>query len=788
MMLPRLLFQGLFLLTASLQGAETQRRVVLQLRGDHQFQFAGYYAAIWQGFYAEKGLDVEARSAFQPDGSRLNPVEEVTSGRAQFGIGGADVLLARESGHDLVLLASIFQHSPAMWCIRGDVDYQGPADFSKLRVLWGVDALLEAEMLSVLASEGIPKEHLRRVFLPPGSSPLREFMQGNVDVIPGYSICMPFILGEMSLPFIPFSPRSYGVDFYGDSPFVGREMVENDPELVAGFTQATLEGWRFALDYPEETARRIARELPRVLDTGNAEGLNLFQASGVRRLTMHEVVEPGHMNPLRWRRMHQLLESAGLVTYPFEEDRVLFRPHPPLKEAILERLPLLLLALGVSILVLVVAWILVLRRVVKRRTLELAEQAGKAMETNRHLKAEMQRNAKTQAELAESRAILQQSLETAEMGVMQLDLGRRRLVLSSRAKEILRVEGEGREGFREFLRRIHPEDWNRLHHSWRLARRPEGNGNLRMDLRLVWPDGQERWVSAIGAFRESPDGSPRLVGTVVDITLSRNAEIELAEASRKKDELLAVLGHELRNPLATLRNALGMLRLAREDASVHAKAVEMLDRQSRRLTRIVEDLIDATHAFSGQMSFRPEILELRGFMHSFIEDYRAQITGKGLRMVADLGDEERIWVQVDSRRLTQALSNIVHNAWKFTDRGGTIRVNLRTDPDSSRACIEVADNGMGMDPSSLRKLQGSLAFPVSHLDRLRQGLGLGISLVRRILVLHNGELKIESPGQGRGTRVFVSLPLYFRTSDRDRDSDTSEFDPQSPASSSGELA
>lgn len=167
-------------------GAE---KVVLQLRWDHQFQFAGYYAAVWQGYYREAGLDVEIRSAITPEHKILRAVEEVAEGRADFGVGAADILVARDKGAPLVLLAVIFQQSAARFYALEKTDLNSPADLLRLRVARNVNDLIDVELQAMLRAEGIDPTKVKAYPHQPG---IDHLVDGRVDVIPGYSTTMPY--------------------------------------------------------------------------------------------------------------------------------------------------------------------------------------------------------------------------------------------------------------------------------------------------------------------------------------------------------------------------------------------------------------------------------------------------------------------------------------------------------------------------------------------------------------------------------------------------------------------
>ncbi len=314
-------------LAAAATVARADTRLVLQLRWDHQFQFAGYYAALWNGYYDEAGLNVELRSAFAPDGTIRNAITEVAEGRADFGIGAADILIASDRGTPLVVLASIFQHSAVEYYALADTELDGPADLARLRVVRRPGDLVDVELQVLLSAEGIDPASVPAYPFSTQRGYLADLAVGIVDVIPGYSIGTPYEAERRGMALRRLRALSYGIDFYGDSLFTSAALARRDPELVAAFVAASRRGWRYALDNPQHIVTRLARDHHPTFPISDHHGLLQFQVGAVTRLTLYPVIEPGHVNPHRWRRMHDMLLAAGLVSNPLDLDAFVFDPE-----------------------------------------------------------------------------------------------------------------------------------------------------------------------------------------------------------------------------------------------------------------------------------------------------------------------------------------------------------------------------------------------------------------------------------------------------------------------------
>lgn len=332
----------LFLLSLSVisPAAQALDKVRLQLRFDHQFQFAGYYAAQWQGYYAEAGLDVEFLSGVREDRSMIVVSEVVERGDAEFGIGAGDILLAIDRGAPLRIVASIFQQSPVELFARKDVQLSSPADLPKLKVLQDASPLVRAEIYAMLQAEGLPPASVHFLHAPARQSVLERIqsvLDGKVDVMPGYAFSIPWYAQEQGIEITSLRPAAYGVDFYGDSLFTTAALIAADPDLVKRFRDASIKGWQYVLKHPDPVIQRITDELPRELPVTDKLAYNRFLVGKVRVLMHYPMMEVGHVNRRRWERMHTALLQAGAVKSPLLPDDLIFSPER-IREAHLRRL------------------------------------------------------------------------------------------------------------------------------------------------------------------------------------------------------------------------------------------------------------------------------------------------------------------------------------------------------------------------------------------------------------------------------------------------------------------
>ncbi|TBR08707.1 MAG: PAS domain S-box protein [Lysobacter sp.] len=279
------------------------------------------------------------------------------------------------------------------------------------------------------------------------------------------------------------------------------------------------------------------------------------------------------------------------------------------------------------------------------------------------------------------------------------------------------------------------------------------------EYRALRRDGHFRWLHATARPRFGA-GSEFLgyIGAVMDVTERREAEEALRDADRRKDEFLATLAHELRNPLAPLRTGLHVLNLA-TDAEVTRRTRQMMDRQLGHMVRLIDDLLDVSRITSGKVVLQRERISVQDAARAAIESARPQLEAARHRLSVDL-PAAPLWIDADATRIAQVLGNLLANAAKYTPDGGDIR--LRAWEGEGIACIEVSDSGLGIPAEALDEVFGMFAQINRTLHRSQGGLGIGLSLSKRLVEMHGGTITAESAGLGLGSVFRVSLPLTFR--------------------------
>jgi diguanylate cyclase (GGDEF)-like protein/PAS domain S-box-containing protein len=290
-------------------------KVTLQLNWYHQFQFAGYYAAIEQGYYTQAGLDVRIIEATQG----VDPILEVATGKSDFGVAGAKLVTTRAAGVPVVVLASIFQHSPQVMFSRKQAAALNPKDLLGKRVM--LDSAAD-DLAAWLKKAGLPPQRLNLVA---HSYDTQDLIKGKVDAMSGSLLDDAWLFDQAKFPYQASSPRDGGVDFYGDSLFTSEQMVREHGDRVRAFREASLRGWQYAMAHPEEIVGLIRAKYSQRRERGQL----LFEAQQMVNLLAQDQTPLGSMDTQRWQAIAASFVESGKIKGEPNLTGFLFDPTPP---------------------------------------------------------------------------------------------------------------------------------------------------------------------------------------------------------------------------------------------------------------------------------------------------------------------------------------------------------------------------------------------------------------------------------------------------------------------------
>lgn len=280
-----------------------------------------------------------------------------------------------------------------------------------------------------------------------------------------------------------------------------------------------------------------------------------------------------------------------------------------------------------------------------------------------------------------------------------------------------------------------------------------------LQISAIYVSGAERAMGlecGADTYITEPVDNAELLATVKALLRLYDRERDLRDADRQKNEFLAALGHELRNPLGVISNAFELLALPETPESQEIR--DIIKRQLSRMSRLSDDLLDIARLARGPIAVHKEPCDFAALVREAAEDYRGMFNASGLRLELLLPSHSA-WLSGDCTRLAQSLSNLLHNANKFTEPGGTVTVQLEANVSQQTAVLSIRDTGIGMDQETLAHVFEPFSLLSPTLDRRRRGLGLGLALVKAFIESHGGEVSASSAGPGRGSEFTIRLPL-----------------------------
>ena len=708
--------------------------VILQLKWKHQFQFAGYYAAIQKGYYREAGLDVILKEG----GPDIDFVRELTEGDVQYAVSLPSMLVALDQGKPIVALAAIFQHSPEILLVLKESAINSPHDLIGKKIMMSPsDTPL---LLAMLQNEGISQNQFTVVDY---DFDLEKLVHGDVDAIGAYTTDEPLYFIHRQIPVMMLEPRSYGVDFYGDCLFTSEEEIRSHPERVSAFRKASLKGWRYAMTHIDEMIEIIQE----IYHSDKSKDHLVYEAQAMKKLMFSDLIEIGHMNPGRWQYIADTYANLGIIKPGISLNRFLYNPNPEFNYSVVYWV------LGVLITVIVIFGSIVMI----------------LLRYNRRLAA-------TEAALRSSEKMLQMILDMIPVRVFWKDRNMVYLGCNGRF-----AEDAGLKNPKEIIGRTD----NDL--SWKEDIKKLQFANLDViQSRRPRVNYEDSFTDARGNFRylrmsiipilDHRNDVIGILGVYDDITEMKRVEMEQSQLreriqqAQKYESLSTLAGgvaHHFNNLLqAMMGNAELALYMESLGKSSEKHIKEILE-IAKRATELSKQML----ACSGSGTLFPEIINLSQIVQFLIPGLQTQIP-ENTQLISKLNPDLK-GVRIDSSQLRQLLLNLITNAFESMGKeGGKITISTGSlfcseaylnEPyltDNLAAgeyvYVEVSDTGIGMDQTVLDKVFDPF-FSTKFTGR-----GLGMATVLGVVRGHKGAIKISSnPGVGTAVKILfrsVELP------------------------------
>jgi PAS domain S-box-containing protein len=706
--------------------------VTLQLKWKHQFQFAGYYAAIAQGYYRDAGLAVTLREADPAH----DPTQIVIDGKAEFGVGNSDLLLFRQKGFPVVVLAAIFQHSPLILVARtasGAHDLQALHDKRLMMV-----PSESAELFAYFKYEGVDPATLH---VQPQSFNLDDFTSGNVDAMSAYSTDEPFTLRERHVDFYSFTPRAGGIDFYGDCLFTTEQQLKLHPARVRAFVQASLKGWEYALAHQAEIVDLI---LTKYNTEHKSREQLLFEAQQTAELMHPELIEVGHMNPGRWQHMAETYADFGMLPHNFPLDGFLYNPNPKPNYTW-------------------VYWTLGGLTVVSFGALGWALPI---LRLNRRLRVEMRERRHAEDQVRASEIQYRHLAEEAPFPVAISDAETQNLLFINR-RAAATIHLDPTEALGHTAEELYEDPAQRTQI---VAQLQSGRPVSDFEIRLKTRDGRRLWV-LLSAGTVEFAGRRGMVIAFQDITHQRELQEalqrakEVAEAAESaKGRYLAVMTHELRTPLSGI---IGLAHLLQADPITpdQRENVVLIETAAQTLFELIDGILDYAKLEAGRLEAEVDRVPVWPLVQSMTRLFLAPAQAKDLTLTSTVAPEVPVVILTDEMRLRQILGNLLSNAIKFTETGSIeLHVTARPAPGPVepgapprwRLCFQVRDTGIGIAPENTRKLFQPYYQATPGIARRFGGTGLGLAISRQLAQVLGGDLTVESL-LGRGSTFMVEI-------------------------------
>lgn len=699
--------------------------VTLQLKWQHAFQFAGYYAAEAQGFYREVGLDVR----FSEGKPGVDAVQEVISGRADFGVGTTELLLNRQQGAPITILGVVYQHSPLQLAVLEESGIKNANDLNNKRVMMEQKASPELraflnlelsyspDLVGFLKRSGVVRERYQTV---EHTHTLEALLSKQVDAMSIYTTNQPFELNEQAVAYRILSPQMSGIDFYGDNLFTTDYLIRSNPKLVSHFYHASMKGWRYALDHPEEIIDLIHHRYSQRMSKAHLR----YEAQVTAQLMQANLIQPGYMNLDRWRHIVSVYQRLGDLPQEFTIEQMLHQEDEEAIKTLNKQLLWSILGFVLVSAIGLVLWYFYRRAKIGWYRLEML-------------------------------------LKHVPSAVMIIDVRGKIQLWNKGAERIFGWTEE--EALREdalalLVPRGQQEEISALFQRVKRQQKVEHskNANLHKDGHGLVCE----WVNT--PYRDERNQQDYLLCMAYDVTKMEtwselvHAKEEAEQASLAKAAFVAMLSRSLKRPFEQLLHH----PLVVQDASALAvlsdqgccQLVQDIQSVAQKGMHLIEQVIVLSDLESGRLRLQNELFSVKAVVDMLVMKMTTQCAEKGLAFVYDYAHDAPSVITADAERLNQVLESLLTNAIEFTTEG---TVTFRVSAKDRSLWFEVTDTGAGMDMA----MQNALFQGISDRERAdQQGVGLSLILAKSLISAMGGRLDFESQ-LDKGSRFWVVLPV-----------------------------
>ncbi|XDD54762.1 ABC transporter substrate-binding protein [Leptospira sp. WS4.C2] len=682
-------------------------KVTLHLKWFHQFQFAGYYAAFEKGYYKEAGLDVEiVESTIGIKGIH----EKVIQSTGQYGIGSNELIQERYAGKPVVVLAVILQHSPSVLFFKKTSNIQSIHDLVGKRVMLTPHM---DEIVAYLKKERIDLSDLR--LLEHRFDP-NDLIQGKVDAYSGYSTTQTYDFKKAGFPYVAYSPRVAGIDFYGDNFFTSEDEVRKYPERVKAFREASLRGWQYAMSHKEEIVDLIYEKYSQ----RNPKERLLFEADQMTHLIQPVLVEMGYMNPGRWKHINEVYAELGMLPRNINLKGFIYDPNPP------ANYDWIYYSFGFVVFSFVVVWLVQWKRLNKQYSENLKKQVevrtDELKHSNEYLQVLNQSLLNTLKELTEAQDRLLASEKLAVLG--QLAAG-----MAHELNTPLGAIVSSNHSLADFL-----------------------NNKINKIMDTIVGFGKDDSLRFHNLLAESLKNQTFLEGkterTIKKNLAAKYSNVEKMDLYGKHMQLVIETGaFRLNDGLAQILESENSLIILETVASITAayRSNQIISVASEKATHVIKAL--KSYLVSDKDMLNGDaVVDIPFEIETILSLYQYNLNK--VTIVKSYSTEKKCKGNRD--KLNQVWINLLNNALQAMSYRGTLEIKIQSLEPWIK--VSVIDSGIGI-PDSIKE---KIFDPFFTTKPSGEGMGLGLDICKKIISQMGGKIELENIP--KGTCFSVWLP------------------------------
>lgn len=775
--------------------------VAIQLRWTHQFQFAGYYAAIEQGYYKDEGLDITLIEG----GSGINTIDEVIKGNTRYGVTNSELLLHRLNGKPLVALAMIFQHSPLVFVARAETGITSPQDLYG-KIVKMNSSSRDIELQATLKDEGID---IDKVIVLDDFTKYEDYFDPGIDALAAYITNQPYFLKQKNILYNIINPTSYGVDFYGDGLFTTESEIAENPEQVEAVLKATLRGWEYAMDNPDEIIDIIIQKY----GSKKSRDHLLYEAEEMRKLILPEFVKIGHMNPGRWRRIAEIFTHFGLAPKINSIEGFIYSPAKPSPPRWIYD-ALWTLAGFAAIGILVSFLLLIFNRRLKKEISERITTEKALQESEKKLLNYAKQTEQFSLSAASILSIKDEKILFSEISKAIVEHSDFKRVLISLFKdeppyrELIGHAGVSDDIVHKVQKVDLSKNWfadvfnlgTKLGHcsyyvphtikdilnveatfygddnhefskdGWH----PEDNLFVRMNdeagefIGIISVDTSKSGASPTDEIVRPLEIYASLISQIIILKREHTRRHQLEQQLRHSQKMEAIgkltggIAHDFNNLLGIIVGNTELALLDTPEWNPNHKNLDTIKATCLRAKDIVQHLL----TFSRKSEHELRLVKIAEVLRDSLRFLRTTIPpGVVIDQTIALTGEQ---IYADPPQIYQVLLNLCTNSVQaMKSKNGRIHISAQIEHlqqplksathelDPGRYVrLEVTDTGHGIDPI----LQEKIFDPYYTTKEFGKGTGLGLSIVHGIILNHDGAIHVES-SEGSGATFIIRLPI-----------------------------